>query len=491
MLLLRKILFYVFLLIYVIFCPLIIFYALGITFKPKTQTIHKTGLIHLTTLPPEASVYINNRAWAEKTPTTIRNLIPGEYYVRLSKRHYRSWARLLPVLEEKATSLENILLIPKRWRSQIVSLRRLEEINTFDRQPFLLAQPSRFIKDSLLLFFEEVNVLLTKRDIPKGLNDSAFLKPLPVPSDVSPQSRLKRSFSVPESRSLLLEIQDGKKLKYLWVDARVNELFAKNISEFFSEPPDKVLWDPAEEHLLFCLIDGFIHQIDTNAMVVRPQIIANVLDFTVFERRLYILTQNFILKRFASNLEEEPEVLLEDERLSRELFGKNEKWRMAVLSEDTLIFLSSRGALVTNHLPYRLAQRGIKDFRYDKNRQRLLVWTDQRLGIIDFNHSAKDAIFEKGPKLVWLTDRGKNIAEAFWANHGSHIIFQDHGKFFLFEAFPKFPGSKPHQLWEVETKQVAAYFEKGGLLFFLDPRTRRLLFVEIVPKQTETVPLSK
>src|SRR3989338_3226030 len=118
MLLLRKIFFYSFLVIYLILCPLIIFYALGITFRPKTQTLLKTGLIHITTIPDGAKIYINRMIWKEKPPSSIRNLIPGEYWLQLSKRDYQTWSRLLPVVEEKATTLENIILIPKVWPSK-------------------------------------------------------------------------------------------------------------------------------------------------------------------------------------------------------------------------------------------------------------------------------------------------------------------------------------------------------------------------------------
>ena len=66
MILLRKILFYICIVLYLIFCPMIILYALGYSFKPQSSQggIVKTGIIFLSTTPPGADVFLNNRRFA-------------------------------------------------------------------------------------------------------------------------------------------------------------------------------------------------------------------------------------------------------------------------------------------------------------------------------------------------------------------------------------------------------------------------------------------
>ena len=111
---LRKILFYLFIAIYLILCPLIIFYALGYIFTPKVEEgFAKTGLIHLETLPTDASVSIANRRYAEKTPVTIRNLLAGRYDVKIFLKGYRPWVR--KVTPRSSIETRRWFERPTRW----------------------------------------------------------------------------------------------------------------------------------------------------------------------------------------------------------------------------------------------------------------------------------------------------------------------------------------------------------------------------------------
>ena len=100
---LRKVLFYFFFALYLILCPVIIFYAFGYILTPKFEEgFVKTGLIHIESLPDNAFLSISNRRYIEKTPATIRNLMAGAYDVKLTLDGYRPWARRTYVEPGKA-----------------------------------------------------------------------------------------------------------------------------------------------------------------------------------------------------------------------------------------------------------------------------------------------------------------------------------------------------------------------------------------------------
>ena len=80
---LRKIIFYIFALIYLVVAPLTILYALGYIFSPTQQTLVATGLISLSSEPPQAQVWLNGELLKEKTPVILRNLKPGPYTLRM------------------------------------------------------------------------------------------------------------------------------------------------------------------------------------------------------------------------------------------------------------------------------------------------------------------------------------------------------------------------------------------------------------------------
>src|ERR1700691_1918676 len=102
MLWLRKIIFYIFSLIYLILCPLIVARMLGFVFNPLTHHLEKTGLVYVSTNPPDATVYIDGRLAHQKTPTVIRDLTPGNHFIRIELGGYNDLERNIPVVGKKA-----------------------------------------------------------------------------------------------------------------------------------------------------------------------------------------------------------------------------------------------------------------------------------------------------------------------------------------------------------------------------------------------------
>ena len=121
MLWLRKIVFYIFALIYLILCPLIVARMLGFVINPLTHRLVKTGLVYVSTNPPDATVYIDGRLAHQKTPTALRDLTPGKHFIRIELSGYNDWERNIPIVGKKATVLANILLIPEEWPIKKIS----------------------------------------------------------------------------------------------------------------------------------------------------------------------------------------------------------------------------------------------------------------------------------------------------------------------------------------------------------------------------------
>ena len=80
----------------------------------------KTGLISLATEPSGASVYLGNRRYTQKTPTVLRDLLPGDYPVKLVLKDRQPWTRTVSVDAEKATVLERVLLLPRALTPRII-----------------------------------------------------------------------------------------------------------------------------------------------------------------------------------------------------------------------------------------------------------------------------------------------------------------------------------------------------------------------------------
>lgn len=109
---LRSFLFYLSLLIFFGGLPFILLFALGYKFDPHTLRIVKTGLIYIKTQPEGATIYLNNKLIPSKTPSSIRELLPGSYKIALELVRHYPWKGELSVEAGKVSRLDKIILFP-------------------------------------------------------------------------------------------------------------------------------------------------------------------------------------------------------------------------------------------------------------------------------------------------------------------------------------------------------------------------------------------
>ena len=124
----RALLFYLCVSIFLIGLPFILSFALSYKFDRRTFKFVKTGLISINTRPPGAVVYFSSRPVNEKTPTTITEILPGDYIVRLEIEKFYPWVSQVRVEAGKVTQLDRIILFP--LRPDIAQLNK-ERISSF------------------------------------------------------------------------------------------------------------------------------------------------------------------------------------------------------------------------------------------------------------------------------------------------------------------------------------------------------------------------
>ena len=88
---------------------IVVLLASGYRFDPKTASIQGTGIIAVNSNPDGALVYVNDVA-QNASNTTITNLKPGEYKVRLEKEGYSQWNKTLIVKKELVTKVDALLI---------------------------------------------------------------------------------------------------------------------------------------------------------------------------------------------------------------------------------------------------------------------------------------------------------------------------------------------------------------------------------------------
>ncbi len=267
--LLRKIFFYIFVLIYLIICPVIILRMLGFVMDPQAHHWVKTGIIYVSSNPPEAKVLINGRPAPETTPAIIRDLPPGEYTIRMELDGYEPWENKIPVVDKKATSVENILLIPKQWRIKALNTLPLTKLIPMPGNNYLLLSSSGIIKDLFILRLDKDIEDQPDTDIHGNPSDLELLFP---EESIYRDARVIRYFTVEHSPFFVINIEFSDRHKYLWIDPRDKQVHIEDISDLMPEAPQKLYWEANDEKNIFAFYTGYVNRINIKAKAIYPNI---------------------------------------------------------------------------------------------------------------------------------------------------------------------------------------------------------------------------
>lgn len=121
----RRLLYTFFILVFITITPIIILYASGYKLS-NGFNIQKTGALIFDTRPQGAKIYLNDKPYNNffdsmfaigenylVTPAKIKNLLPGEYQIRLEMDGYWPWEKKLTVFPGQSTYVEDVTLFQK------------------------------------------------------------------------------------------------------------------------------------------------------------------------------------------------------------------------------------------------------------------------------------------------------------------------------------------------------------------------------------------
>lgn len=461
LLLLRKILFYGLAVFYLFAMPYAVLYGLGYIYNPVEGEIRKTGLVSVVTEPKNAMVYVGGKRFSETTPTAVRDLLPGQYEIRLSGKTFETWQKEVEIFPEKATRLEPVILLAKNPDVETVSYRAYADILSPGREFKIFALQTDTLKGlwKIDLFF--------KRDIPLGqkLDPAGEIKILDV-------------YSKKDSDLVIFKTARRDKVGFAAYDTdREKEI--EDLSAWIPASAEWLEWDPKNTRQVYFLNRGQLGGVDLQKEKPHAPL-TEVLGVGVKHNRLYLLKNDFSLMQGGFN-DEAPQPLQEKYPLSAEVF-KNiaarfyqiEFLRRDLFQQNLVVLRSDQGALIGNWPPYRLVDYGVLGFQYATRgeEEKILFWTKTEIGVLEFQENSEDD--GKATTKTIFYSKGKEIRQAFWAYEDTHVVFLDGEEIFLLEA----GGISPHfsrPLGKAAPHSRIFYNDRNRSVYYLDPQTRHLM----------------
>ncbi|MFA5271800.1 MAG: PEGA domain-containing protein [Candidatus Omnitrophota bacterium] len=111
-LILRKIFFWFFLLLFLVSTPIILYYSLGYKFDIDSKKFLKTGAISIKTFPKGINVYLDGTKINETTPCTLRDLLPKEYTLILVRDGFYPYEMKVEVRPSQIQDID-IFIVPR------------------------------------------------------------------------------------------------------------------------------------------------------------------------------------------------------------------------------------------------------------------------------------------------------------------------------------------------------------------------------------------
>ncbi len=390
----RRIVYSIFVGIFLVAAPLIVFYTMGYRYNLDKGRVQKTGVMKITTVPRGADIYLNGVKYeTSQTPAKVEYLLPGDYEIKLTKDGYYDWRKKLAVAENGTTFAEKIMLFKKSSAEAITESSTVSWLVSPDKNMIAVA-------DNL------GNVSLI--DINSGLMGEISGGNIDVVARISGMPGLRLTAFSPTGRYIIGQDSTGTAPNSYLIDTLLKT--AKKLPS--SASPAK--W-AADKDLLYALDKSGLSQIDLSTMaakVIAKKISGN--DFYVFGNSLYILTDDGLIKSALNG---------ESTATAAVVSGSGAKID-SIRNNRALISRESDGNLQIADLNQKIKTVSVaaKDWEWLDNGM-MMIYNDYEIFTFDLGNNY--------PELI--TRVGSKITAAAWHPAGRHIIFSADGKIGIIE----------------------------------------------------------
>ncbi len=455
--LLRKIVFYLFVLAYLLIAPVILLRLLGSVVDIKHHKIIKTGLIYTTTIPSGATITIDNKKVHQKTPTVIRDLLPGEYAVSLNKSGFNPVHSTVDIKDEQASLLENIFLSPTIW--PIEPLTR-----NFHFDDFIA------ISGSHTLIARQGNQDFVLR-LPKNdpTIESIFNAPqsLFAQASIYKDGTIRKLYTIEQSPIAIAQILTNQTNKFFVIEPQDKEIYIEDISDLITTSPDQILWEYNDNKNIYILSQGVLNRLNIKEKSIYPRILDHVAAVDIHDNALWVLTENNSIirsdaegksiKTIVSHL---PEI------------NTNDQPHIYMLTEKTFFISSTKGLIYVSDSVKIISSEKIDGLQFNEDKNKTLVWSGNNLGIINNISSQQEPIH-----ITWTYQASSRINQAWWINNDHSIIVANNHQIALTDATPLNP-IRNILITPLGDSNRIFYHEKTGRLYFIDPANGLLSFID-------------
>ncbi len=401
----RRLLYVLFIGAFITLAPAISFYAAGYDFNFQNGHVRRTGILIIETEPKDATVNLGNKKkynWLYdffygdgelKTPLKLRNLLPDEYEIILTKDGFFNYQKKIKLNSGQTLFLDDVLLF-KKSAPKLVVVKNIETAKISHDQKKIAV----ISNNSLVI----INM------------DDGQIKEFPLNIFYSPYKAPEISWAPSDKKVLLAygnypiyNIENGRQ-----------EVEAQR---YFSGAITQVRWDFFSDNKIYVQHNKIIHQFNLaqkKATLLMNKKIAN--DFLVKDSNLFIITQD--------NKGDTVDIYNhQNGELIKSISVPSSSQYEFIHFDQKLIYLQDKVHNILyiinpwSFLPIQDVINNVREFSV--NGDQILYWNDFEIWSYNINNKIQ----------ILVTRISEKIDQALWHSSGRHIIYNTKNGFNVIE----------------------------------------------------------
>ena len=128
---LRRILPWMYILVFVVVAPILLFYTAGYQYNLKKHLVERNGALIVDGSPKDAAILMDGVNTGKTVPYTFQHVTPGWHVIHIKKDGYSTWEKRLEIRAEEVTFANNVRL----WSTQALKMVSSEAFTRLQSDP--------------------------------------------------------------------------------------------------------------------------------------------------------------------------------------------------------------------------------------------------------------------------------------------------------------------------------------------------------------------
>lgn len=410
----KKIFFWILVLIFLMITPVIVFYSMGYRFNFARGIFIYSGSITLKPTPKEIEVYINGKRVSTGVVNFLNysyhmgSILPGSYKLEVRSPGYLPWSKEVHVHSGISTEFWNIFLAREKYTKVTYPV---ENANNF----FISPDGKKIAAVEDKNGGVEVKIL--------DIKDEEVLYSFPFEGyEFSKNKKENIEWSPKEGRLIIPLNKDGK-AEYFIINLGNEESYGLN-DKIKQENIRKLRWSSEDRNTLFYIFENKLFKVDLDAPENILEVADNIGGYDLSGSDLYYFSKEtgIIYKKNISGRGQPEQITTQEinaqvgDNLELIVYDKD---RIVIISQDKKLYLYNHGERETS---IKEIGSGILGVHFSNDGKKLAFWNNNEISVYFVRKWETQPSREEGQKID-IVRFSQPISNVTWLKDYEHLIF--------------------------------------------------------------------